>query len=367
MKICLISNFPSHYREEIYRELGKDFNCDFVFGDKLNGGITPFDISTLNSKVHILKNISYKDITLWQIGVLKYAFKKYDRVIIADDIRCLSTWVFLLMARLSGKKIYFWAHGWYGKENYIKKCIKQLFYRLPEGMFLYGNYSRNLMIDNGFNPDKLWVIHNSLAYSRQIEIRRGLRSSGIYTSHFLNTDPNLIFIGRLTKVKRLDMLIRALDILRKEGLHCNLTLVGAGTELEELRRMTIDYELENRVWFYGASYDEYTNAELIYNADLCVSPGNIGLTAMHVMMYGTPAVTHDSFEWQMPEFEAIRPDCTGEFYNHDSITSLADTIKEWLESKKGMREEVRKSCYAEIDAYWNPAYQLDIIRKNINN
>ena len=56
----------------------------------------------------------------------------------------------------------------------------------------------------------------------------------------------------------------------------------------------------------GECYSEETNAKLIYNADLCVAPGNIGLTAIHVMMFGCPAITHNDFKWQMPEFEAIK-------------------------------------------------------------
>lgn len=55
------------------------------------------------------------------------------------------------------------------------------------------------------------------------------------------------------------------------------------------------------------------NAELIYNADLCVAPGNIGLTAMHAMMFGCPCISHNDFSWQMPEFEAIVPYKTGNF------------------------------------------------------
>lgn len=56
-----------------------------------------------------------------------------------------------------------------------------------------------------------------------------------------------------------------------------------------------------------------TNAEFIYNADLCVSPGNVGLTAMHSLVFGCPVITHNCFEWQMPEFEAIQPGITGDF------------------------------------------------------
>ena len=53
--------------------------------------------------------------------------------------------------------------------------------------------------------------------------------------------------------------------------------------------------LQDQIWFYGACYDESKLGELIFNADLCVSPGNVGLTAVHSMGYGTPVITHNNF------------------------------------------------------------------------
>ena len=43
--------------------------------------------------------------------------------------------------------------------------------------------------------------------------------------------------------------------------------------------------------FQGAVFDE-SNSELIYHSDLCVSPGNVGLTAIHSLTYGVPVATH---------------------------------------------------------------------------
>ena len=365
MKICLISNLASHYREEIYTLIDSELECDFVFGDKLNNGIKSFDTSGFRNQVNTLENIQRGEVTLWQKGVLRFLFRKYDKYIVSDDIRCISTWVFLILACILNKEIYFWAHGWYGRENWIKSLVKKVFYRLPKGSFLYGNYAKEVMVENGFSAKKLWVIHNSLAYSNQLKTRKQIRNTDIYSSHFKNQDSTIIYIGRLTEYKRLDMLIEALKNLESRGHHCNLVLVGDGPQKEKLQTMTKEYDLDNCVWFYGACYDELKNAELIYNADLCVSPGNIGLTAMHVMVYGTPAITHDCFEWQGPEFEAIKPGKTGDFYKYGSLESMTETILRWVSTQKERREEIRQACYAEIDESWTPAFQLEVLKKHM--
>ena len=365
MKICLITNLAPHYREEIFRLLDSRLECDFVFGDTLNNGIRTFPLTGFRNQVTVVKNVQNGQVTLWQKDALKRLSMPYDLYILSGDIRCLSTWAFLILAKLRHKRIWLWAHGWSGRENRVQKSMKKMFYRMPEGVLLYGDYARNLMIKNGFAADKLWVIHNSLAYSQQKAIRENLKKTNIYRARFRNDDPTLIFIGRLTASKRLDMILDAMKILRSRKVFCNLVLVGDGPELDFLKLQIICNGLENRVWLYGPCYDEALNAELIYNADLCVSPGNIGLTAIHVLTYGTPALTHGNFKHQGPEFEAIQPQVTGDFYEYGSVKSLADWIQAWLGTNANDREQVRQACYEAIDSAWTPEYQFNVIKEHL--
>ena len=137
---------------------------------------------------------------------------------------------------------------------------------------------------------------------------------------------------------------------------------GDGEARESLEALTRALKLKGQVWFYGACYDEYQLAQLIYDADLCVSPGNVGLTAIHVMMYGCPVITNDDFDHQMPEFEAIQKGRTGEFFKNGDVQSLADTIYSWLHSHSYQRDSIRLTCYKEIDEKWNPYYQMKVIK-----
>ena len=184
--------------------------------------------------------------------------------------------------------------------------MKKVYFGLADGTFLYGNYAKELMIKEGFDANKLFVIHNSLNYEQQLEFRNELSPSNIYYEHFGNNHPILLFVGRLTKVKRIDLLFESLSLLKRQNKEFNVVLIGSGSEEVYLKRLSLKLGMADSVWFYGACYDEKTNAELIYNADLCVSPGNVGLTAIHTLMFGTPVVTHNDFTMQMPEFESIK-------------------------------------------------------------
>ena len=90
------------------------------------------------------------------------------------------------------------------------------------------------MIKEGFNPEKLYVIHNSLAYDEQVSIRKQLTSSLIYKEHFRNDYPNLMFVGRLTHIKKLDQVLRAMSQLKDKGQNYNMTFIGGGVFLSHL-------------------------------------------------------------------------------------------------------------------------------------
>ena len=108
----------------------------------------------------------------------------------------------------------------------------------------------------------------------------------------------------------------------------------------------------------------YLNGNLIYNGDLCVSPGNVGLTAIHSLTFGTPVLTHDYFPYQMPEFEAIHEGQTGSFFKYGNIQSLAEKINQWFDIPVS-RETIRKLCMCEIDYFWNPSFQINVLKKNL--
>lgn len=364
-KIAFVFNMAPKYNEEFYLTIDKNIDCTFIIGEQIED-IKEMDLSLLcncvKSKRHkIIGPVSY------DTKVLKSVLThNYTDIITTLDPYSITLWIMKIICLLKGINVYYITHGWYGKESGIKKIIKKVDYLTTKGYFLYGNYAKDVMIKNGLNANKLEVIHNSINYSKQISLRSKLSKTDIYTNHFRNTYPVLLFIGRLTPVKQLDMLIEAVKKLKVRGEEYNLIFIGDGSERERLQKITEINKVQDNVWFYGACYDEETIGELIYNADLCVAPGNIGLTAMHVMVFGTPALTHNDFAWQMPEFEAIHEGVTGSFFDRGNIDSMVNAISQWFRKNKNNREDVRLACYREIDENWTPEFELNVLKKTLN-
>ena len=362
-RIVFFNRSSIHYRKNIYELLDRELKVCFFFGDSRPGDIKPVDVSVLSHFKGYIHNISLGPF-YWQRGVLKLLRSEYSVFLTPGDTYCLSTWLMLLLARTFNKKIYLWTHGAYGNEVGLKRTLALLRVKLSTGLFLYGNYAKDILERWGASPQKLHVIYNSLSYDEQIPIRSQLTPSLLFENHFNNSWCNLVFIGRLTRVKKLDQTLKAVAILRDQNVNVNITFIGDGAIRDSLESITKELSIEDRVWFYGACYDEKAIAEFLYNADVCVSPGNVGLTAMHAMTFGCPVISHNNFPMQMPEFEAIEEGKTGAFFIENDVEDLARAIKNWFDSAKD-RDVIRNNCYRVIDEKYNPHVQINVFKNAI--
>lgn len=360
-RICCLFNYASHYREEIYLKMEQGLGCDFIFGDIEEKRIKKVDYSLFNQNVEELHTIVVWGNFNWIKGYVGKSFlKKYRQYILTGEPYCLSSWLVLLFNRLQGKKTYLWSHGWYGDETRIKRILKKVYFGLANGILLYGEHAKKLMMQQGFSEDQLYVIYNSLSYEKQLQIRNRLQKTDVYAKLFKNDYPVLIFTGRLTKGKKLGQLLEAQKLLIDKGLIVNVFVLGDGEERHRLLSITDVLGTSDRVCFYGACYDEEKIAEYYYNATACVSPGNVGLTGIHAMTYGCPVISHNSFGEQMPEFEAIVDGVTGVFFKKDNVVDLADKIEKLIGADKDV---FKNNCFDLIDTKFNTRKQMEVLKQ----
>lgn len=364
----MIFPYAPAYRELIYKKIDSAFDVDWYFCGNAKRPLKLFDYSLLkNCDLSMEEKPLIGSIHIYK-GINKLQLDQYDAIIAPTVTRCISLW--WLNYKYGKKKktpqVYLWTHGWYGREKGINRFLKRLYYSKADGFFLYGNMAKKMMESMGYDARSMHVIYNSLDYDTQLQIRHGLQPSNLYQDHFGNKNRNIVFIGRLRATKKFNLLLEAIYLLKQNGEFVNVTFIGDGEEKENMEQYVINKGIEKQVWFYGECFDENKNAELIYNADLCVSPGHIGLTAMHVMMFGCPAITSDDFINQTPEFEAIIEGKTGSFFKSDDSSSLSESISNWFKLHNADRDYIRKQCYEEIDTHWNPNYQVSVIKNALN-
>jgi glycosyltransferase involved in cell wall biosynthesis len=358
-------NLAPLYNAPVFQLMDSEIKCDFFIGDRVYLPIKLMDYNELGGFKKILTNIRLVSKFYWQKDALQLVFKPYKKYIITGEPYCISTWLIIIIAKIVGKKTFLWTHGWYGNETIIKRFIKKIFFGLSTKVLLYGDYARDLMIKEGFPPDKLVTVYNSLDYIKQFNIKETLSLTSIYKKYFQNNFPVLLYIGRIQRNKKLDLLIEAMSLLFTRGISCNLIIIGEEAEDTNIHMLVNKYKLDKFIWFYGSCYDESNLGELIYNANLCVVPGDVGLTVMHSFVYGTPIITHNNFAKHGPEFEAIKEGVTGIFFKEGSVDDLVDKICNWITISADKREKIRDECYKIIDEKYNPCKQIKILKETL--
>ncbi|MDE6831518.1 MAG: glycosyltransferase family 1 protein [Muribaculaceae bacterium] len=367
MRLCCFLNYAPLYRRAIFARLDEAFDCRFYFGKRPEGkgaqGIEKMDYDFFRHRPVEFRNVKRGPL-LWRSKIIRLALGRYDAYLLTWDT-CLSYPLFMLIARLRGKRIYVWGHGLKHLKHRGAPLDRWMLRRV-DGFFIYGRKGKERMVELGMEPDKIHVISNSLTgrIDRSDDSRL---ADPVISDHFGNHLPTLLFIGRLTAVKKLDMIFRAAAINRFHGLDYNILIIGDGPERPALERLSRELGLEERTWMYGACYDEQALNRLIYNCDFCCSPGNVGLTALHALGYGVPVITHDDFETQMPEYEAIIPGQTGALFERDNVEAMASAIEEWLRSHDTTeaRQQVRADCHRAINAEWNADSQIEVFKRFI--
>ncbi len=369
-KIAVVSNCMPHYRIPIYNLLSssKSNNYTIITGTKMNIQLKVADkiLATIKPEEGGVRWIQVKNIWifnrfLWQKGLLKELKKSnYDTIIMLGTVYYLSTWVAAILWRLRGKKIIFWTHAFIRDEKNILGFLRTMFYKLAHQFLVYGQRGKDIMVSKGFDPNKIKLVYNSLDYDNQIRIRR---SNQDFTPiiHFKNSElPTIGYIGRILKQKKLDLLVEAVKNLHHHEIFCNAIIVGDGADIEELKSLVSSYKLNDFFYFYGPCYDENIVFKLLSQTCIIVSPGEVGLTAIHAMTYGLPIITHDKLDEQGPEYACIKADLTGDFFDYyNPIESLSTVLIKWFNKKD--RIFTAEQCYNVIDKYYNPYKQKEII------
>jgi glycosyltransferase involved in cell wall biosynthesis len=358
----IYDGFP-HYRRGIIEELAASDRYEYYFF--CDEGYRDQSIKAYSFKpgINVVRTRSFTLGPYYvQRGILgRIRALKISLCIFLGNPWFASYWLLTPLLRLLGKKVLFWTHGWISaREPFLRRTMKSAFFKLPNGLLLYGRRSRQIGLARGFAAERMSIISNSLDYRSQkgvFDALSGVQRETIRRELGLPLEPKiLICTARLTKACRFDILLHAAHQLLARKHDVFVLLVGDGPESQSLAELGASLDVPLRLW--GPCYDELALAKLYKASDLTVSPGKVGLTAMHSMAYGTPVISHDNLDRQMPEFESIVAGATGDFFVENSSDDLASVIAGWFGAHA---EKPERECVARIEAEFTPTYQRGVI------
>ncbi|MDT8340415.1 MAG: glycosyltransferase family 4 protein [Longimicrobiales bacterium] len=141
-------------------------------------------------------------------------------------------------------------------------------------------------------------------------------------------EPTLLYLGRLKRYKRVDLLLDALVQMRAAGVRARLLVGGRGDDRERLERRVRRLGLEDRVRFLGFVPEE-EKLDLLRRAwvHLLTSPREgWGIVNLEAAACGTPTVASDSPGLR----DSVRDGVSGFLVPHGDVPALAGRIRQLL-------------------------------------
>jgi glycosyltransferase involved in cell wall biosynthesis len=169
----------------------------------------------------------------------------------------------------------------------------------------------------GVPEERLTVIPNGVEYDR-------------YRRPAIESEPGqLVVVGRLTKRKRQDRLVRVVRRLRDEGHDVRLDVAGDGPARERLEGLVAELDLDAHVTIHGF-VDEERKIELLNRAELFVfasTQEGFGIVLLEAMAAGLPVVAK-----RLPVYEDFFVDGkNGVLVRDGDLQTFADAVQQMLD------------------------------------
>lgn len=214
----------------------------------------------------------------------------YDVTVSMFDLRWPDCILPPLRCRSAYGRWILWGHG-YGRNRLARPARNWLAAR-ADGVLLYDDGAATDMLVSGVRPHKVYIAPNTIHVANHRDCSDASKTS-------------LIYVGRLAKGKKVNVLIDAFARIRgRIPDHVRVEIVGDGDERASLERRVQRSGLSDVVAFHGTVHDDELLSELFGRAYACVVPGYVGLVVLHSFAYGVPVITRRR-EPHAPEFSNL--------------------------------------------------------------
>ena len=172
----------------------------------------------------------------------------------------------------------------------------------------------------------------------------------------VNSTPELIFVGNLVALKRVDLLLRALSNARRRKWH--LHIVGTGPLELSLQQLASHLKISERITWHG-SMENVRAQHMISNADALILPSAYdgwGAVIGEALLRGTPVVVSDA----VGSYEVVTEPAMGIAVKANSLEELQIALERMI-LKGPQRFDDRVALAAECDRRMSAAAGADYL------
>lgn len=255
----------------------------------------------------------------WQSGAIFVGVEKGDFLVLSGNPRQISTLLLLIKGKIVGAKVIWWGHHWSSTSRSWRQKLRYLPMSLCDAVLFYTDYEvEDYLANNRSIRKKVPVValNNGIDIDPIEQVREEYSAS--------QRGRSMLFIGRLTKKARLELLLESMVKLSDSSP--TLYVIGSGAEQDRLESLAKKVGVQDKVVWCGAIIEEDRIAAIANRCSVFIYPGEVGLSLIHGMAYRLPSIVHNNPRFHMPEIGAFKNGSTGIEFKYDDATSLAEAI-----------------------------------------
>jgi glycosyltransferase involved in cell wall biosynthesis len=362
-KVAIITNILPVYRKGFYERLldDKDIEIKIFCQNKIPGVKIQTIHNSFPENVELVKYLSLKrEFLVWQFIPWRKLIKEYDLIFVSGNPRVLSDVLFGIYCLLIKKPIVLWTMGRSYKGSKITEIIRFFWSRFFNYIFVYTENDIYYLRKRNFISNKIIAMNNGLDQKEINEIKNKINNDEIERHKIENNLKDkfvIISSCRLEKKNNLDLMIKALKILKDKQYKIKWLIVGDGTQERNLRLLAESYDVLDNVSFLGSIYEESQIAKHFLASNILIHPGAIGLTLFHSYGYGLPVVLPNNANLHGPEYYAFEDHKTGLNFIRNDHLDLANKII-YLIDNNHIIEQMKNNCLSLV----NENYNVDVMK-----
>lgn len=288
--------FPA-YKREFFENLNthlseKQIELTVIYGS-----------SFFKKKVRTISNPRYNAIPLDAVEFNFFGFRiawwrklfwnikriKPDIVVINFNPGNIALWLVQFYCYLNRIKVGLWGCGYIrddikGIKRNIRGVFSNYFIRKADIIITYGSRYKNNLVEAGIDEKRIFIAQNTINIERIFDLDFLIEpdiSSDIY---------KILFVGALISEKNLDLAIKAIARLIREGYNIKFTIIGNGSIIDELKSIVDEEKMNDNIFILGPKYDDELSSFFI-SSDIFILPGTGGLAINEAMAYGLPIIS----------------------------------------------------------------------------
>lgn len=275
----------------------------------------------------------------WQRGAVQMDLSDVDLLVLSATIRTASNLVLARWARRQGVPVLWWGQYHSSRSTALSKLVRRTMYQLGSAVLFYTDAEvEAYAADGGTLPAA--ALNNGIDTREIVALRADTLSA--------DRPRRALFLGRLTDKARFDLLLQALA--RPEAQGIELSVIGAADNAARTRAAALG--VGDRVLWHGALFSEAEIAPIANAARVFVYPGAVGLSLIHAMAYGLPALVHGDRDRHMPEIAAFSEGETGESFHKDNPADLARQMVLMIDSPDTLQRQAA-AARARVSTQYN--------------